>query len=173
LGDTLPLGDYEDDKDLCANSDDGQLSSEVVSQTTGEGSDAGSIAKEPTRIMNLRRRLDRIQNTKEKLMQGWGLMPDHRQLAAVECEGKILAEIDHWERTGEFFNKSPSVPQVSPIREAKILKMRNREKAARMHPPVQAFVPAYLPIMVQQATGSCVMWTPAMVPHSAIQFSTC
>eukprot|EP00667_Euglena_gracilis_P003111 EG_transcript_3123 len=67
---------------------------------------AKDIPKEPTRIVNLRRRLHRIQNTKAKLAQAWGPQPDNRQMAALEAEPAILWEIQQWEQFGVLANKS-------------------------------------------------------------------
>eukprot|EP00668_Euglena_longa_P043876 GGOE01058413.1.p1 GENE.GGOE01058413.1~~GGOE01058413.1.p1 ORF type:complete len:837 (-),score=123.00 GGOE01058413.1:561-2897(-) len=68
---------------------------------------AKDIPKEPTRIVNLRRRLHRIQNTKAKLAQAWGPQPDNRQMAALEAEPAILWEIQQWEQYGVLATKSP------------------------------------------------------------------
>lgn len=69
---------------------------------------AKDVPKEPTRIVNLRRRLHRIQNTKAKL--AWGPQPDNRQLAALEAEPAILWEIQQWEQFGILSTK-PEGPE--------------------------------------------------------------
>eukprot|EP01006_Ploeotia_vitrea_P053008 TRINITY_DN67746_c6_g2_i1.p1 TRINITY_DN67746_c6_g2~~TRINITY_DN67746_c6_g2_i1.p1 ORF type:complete len:982 (-),score=96.27 TRINITY_DN67746_c6_g2_i1:209-3082(-) len=82
-----------------ATPDHGDTTSTTGGTPSQQGQGTGT-PKEPTRIVNLRRRLQRIQRTKQKLAQGYGEQPDSRQLIALEAEPDIIWEIEQWEKHG-------------------------------------------------------------------------
>jgi len=75
--------------------------------------------KDPTRISNLRRRLQRIQITKQKLREGADPPPDHRQVAALTSEEAIAAEIAAYERDGTWSRVSEPRPRRGAPRDPK------------------------------------------------------
>jgi hypothetical protein len=70
--------------------------------------------KEPTRIVNLRRRLQRILNTYEKLERPDQPPPDNRQMAALVAEAEIVWEIDKWERFRIIYPNKPEMQCIPP-----------------------------------------------------------
>eukprot|EP01012_Entosiphon_sulcatum_P013465 TRINITY_DN1869_c0_g1_i1.p1 TRINITY_DN1869_c0_g1~~TRINITY_DN1869_c0_g1_i1.p1 ORF type:complete len:772 (+),score=130.08 TRINITY_DN1869_c0_g1_i1:71-2317(+) len=54
--------------------------------------------REPTRITNLRKRLQRMEQTKQRLAEG--MTVDRRQMAALEHEAEVRYEISQWELHG-------------------------------------------------------------------------
>lgn len=73
----------------------------------------GARSKEPTRIANLRKRLHRIEQTKQRMKES-GRPPDRRQVSALDQEAEVRGEICKWEQYGVlhgplfFFFLNPS-----------------------------------------------------------------
>lgn len=74
----------------------------------------GGRSKEPTRIANLRKRLHRIEQTKQRMKES-GRPPDRRQLSALESEEEVRSEIAKWEQYGVV--KPPQNPSQPRVRE--------------------------------------------------------
>eukprot|EP00906_Rhabdomonas_costata_P031764 RCo044829 len=75
---------------------------------------APRMEKEPTRIVNLRRRLQRILSTKERLANPNQPPPDNRQLSALAAEAEIVWEIEQWEQRRIIYPQKPEMRYIPP-----------------------------------------------------------